>query len=115
MDARKSVNDFMNTMKELAKTDKAYVDAFMNFFKEAEKPGALSAKEKALIAVAIAVSERCSYCIAIHTKNALDAGATREEILEAAKVAGLMGGGPALAYITLVLEALDAFEIKQDK
>ncbi len=115
MDARKSVNDFMNTMKELAKTDKAYVDAFMNFFKEAAKPGALSAKEKALIAVAIAVSERCSYCIAIHTKNALDAGATREEILEAAKVAGLMGGGPALAYITLVLEALDAFGAKQDK
>uniref|UniRef100_A0A7V4CMF9 Carboxymuconolactone decarboxylase family protein n=1 Tax=Fervidobacterium pennivorans TaxID=93466 RepID=A0A7V4CMF9_FERPE len=115
MDARKSVNDFMNTMKELAKTDKAYVDAFMNFFKEAEKPGALSAKEKALIAVAVAVSERCSYCIAIHTKNALDAGATREEILEAVEVSGLMGGGPAIAYITLVLEALDAFGAKQDK
>ena len=54
---------------------------------------------------------RCEYCINIHVKNALEEGASREEILEAASVAVAYGGSPSMAYVaTSVMKALDAFE-----
>jgi AhpD family alkylhydroperoxidase len=61
-------------------------------------PGALDAKTKELIALAIAVIERCDGCIAAHAQSAARAGATRQEAAEAIGVAFLMGGGPASIY-----------------
>lgn len=55
----------------------------------------------------MAVAKQCEYCLAIHVKAAWEAGASEAEILEACSVAILMGGGPAVAYTTLVAEALD--------
>ncbi|MGO0122365.1 carboxymuconolactone decarboxylase family protein [Desulfothermobacter acidiphilus] len=72
--------------------------------------GALTAKQKELIAVGIAVALRCSYCINNHVALAKSLGATRQEILEAVAVAVLMGGGPAAAYATEALSALDQTE-----
>ena len=112
MDTKKRAEEFMNTMQQIGATDKNYLDAVMNLMKEAEKPGALSTKEKELISVALGIAAHCEYCIALHVKNALDAGANRQEILEAAFVAGLMGGGPNIAYIGHVLDALDAYGAK---
>ncbi len=76
--------------------------------------GKLSIKEKELIAVGIAVSIRCEYCIYWHTAAALKSGATDEEILEAASVAIYMGGGPAFIYIKHVIDALDALSDMQE-
>ena len=112
MDTKKRAEEFMKTMQQIGATDKNYLDAVMNLMKEAEKPGALSTKEKELISVALGIAAHCEYCIALHVKNALDAGANRQEILEAAFVAGLMGGGPSIAYIGPVLDALDAYGAK---
>ncbi|BAL80528.1 carboxymuconolactone decarboxylase family protein [Caldisericum exile] len=112
MDAKQMVDDFMQTAKQLGEFDKGYIDAVMGLIKEAEKPGALSTKEKELISIALGIAAHCAYCIALHVKNAIDAGATRAEILEAAEVAGLMGGGPSIAYIRLVLDALEQFGAK---
>jgi AhpD family alkylhydroperoxidase len=82
---------------------------FLSFMTSVEKEGALSVKQKELINVALAVAAQCEWCIALHVKGALDAGATREEILEAAMQAVLMHGGPALMYMTPLEEALDEF------
>ncbi|MFU2158126.1 MULTISPECIES: carboxymuconolactone decarboxylase family protein [Caldisericum] len=112
MDAKQMVEDFMKTAKQLGEFDKGYIDAVMGLIKEAEKPGALSTKEKELISIALGIAAHCAYCIALHVKNAIEAGATRAEILEAAEVAGLMGGGPSIAYIRLVLDALEQFGAK---
>jgi AhpD family alkylhydroperoxidase len=60
--------------------------------------GALSTKTKELIALAIAVTERCDGCIAYHAKAAALQGATAEEVAEALAVALLMAGGPASVY-----------------
>ena len=68
----------------------------------------LTMKEKSLIALAIAVVKQCEYCIAVHLKEALEAGVSDEEIFEACGIAILMGGGPALGYSTFVQEALEA-------
>ncbi len=82
---------------------------FLSFMTSVEKEGALSVKQKELINVGLAVAAQCEWCIALHVKGALDAGATKEEIIEAAMQAVLMHGGPALMYMTPLEEALDEF------
>jgi AhpD family alkylhydroperoxidase len=73
----------------------------------AMKPGTLTLAEKELIALAIGLAVRCENCIYAHIHAALSAGATREQILEAAGVAVLMQGGPTYTYLPRVTEALD--------
>ena len=85
------------------------IKAFLSFMTNVEKQGALSTKEKELVNVGLAVAAQCEWCIALHVKGALDAGASKEEILEAAMQAVLMHGGPALMYMTPVEEALEEF------
>ena len=82
---------------------------FMVFLRRVEEKGALDAKTKELISVALSVAARCKWCIAFHTKNALDAGATKDEIIEACYVAILMTGGPAFMYTQFVLKAIEEF------
>ena len=72
------------------------------------KPGALTVTEKELMALAIGLAVRCENCIYAHIQAALNAGATREQVLEAAGVAVLMQGGPTYTYLPRVVEALDA-------
>jgi AhpD family alkylhydroperoxidase len=61
-------------------------------------PGALDAKTKELIALAIGVVEGCDGCIASHAQAAARAGASRQEAAEAIGVTFLMKGGPATIY-----------------
>jgi len=82
---------------------------FMVFLRRTEETGVLDTKTKELISVALAVACRCKWCIVFHTKNALDAGATKDEIVEACYVAVLMAGGPAFMYTKLVLDSIEEF------
>ena len=60
--------------------------------------GALDAKTKELIALAIAVSKECDGCIAAHAHGAAQRGATEQEVAEAVGVAILMNGGPGTVF-----------------
>jgi AhpD family alkylhydroperoxidase len=82
---------------------------FSHLHREALASGAITAKHKELIALGIAIAQRCDDCIAYHVHDALQAGATREEIMETAGVAVMMGGGPAVMYSCRVYEALEQF------
>jgi AhpD family alkylhydroperoxidase len=93
----------------LYEADPEYAEAFLGYFEQAEKPGALSLKEKELISLAIGVVTHCPYCIAFHVMSAIEAGATREEIYEAGLVAGFMGGAPAIPYLKYLFDASDEF------
>ena len=64
-------------------------------FQSIMKDGVLSLKEKERIAMAIGLAVRCEPCIILHVQKCLDAGATKEEILEAASVVIMMQGGPS--------------------
>jgi len=76
------------------------------------KDGALSARTKELMMVAIAVALRCEYCLWKHVPEAVKLGATREEIMEAVSTAIVMAGGPAVAYgSAVVLRILDELGI----
>ena len=52
---------------------------------------------------------RCKYCIEIHVEKTLKAGATKEEIFEAATVSILMEGGPAMTHVSEVKDVLDEY------
>jgi AhpD family alkylhydroperoxidase len=69
--------------------------------------GVLDARMRELIALAISVATRCDDCIAFHTRDALRAGVTREEIMAMLSIAIYMGGGPSLMYSAHVIEAMD--------
>jgi AhpD family alkylhydroperoxidase len=71
--------------------------------------GKITAKEKELIALGIAVGLRCAPCIYAHISSALSLGATPDEIVEAASVAILMAGGPGMANVVEVLKCIEEF------
>jgi len=80
---------------------------------EATHDGALTARTKHLMAVAISIAARCDGCVAYYVHNALRDGATRDEVCEAIGVAVLMGGGPAAVYGAHAYEALEQFTASQ--
>ncbi len=96
--------------RELAPNQQA---AFEAFGKAVFADGALSAKMKQIIAVAVAHVTQCPYCINGHSKAALRAGATAEELTEAIWVAAEMRAGGAYAHSTLMLTTLAEEEDKR--
>jgi len=77
--------------------------AFWAFDKAAVAEGAIPAKYKELIAVAVALTTQCPYCIEIHSDNARKAGATEAEIAEAAIVAAALRAGASVTHATHAL------------
>lgn len=99
--------------KMFASLEKAMPETMKGFnqlHKAAIASGALSPMTKELIMLAIGITVRCDGCIAFHVHDALEAGASREEILETIGVAILMGGGPSAVYGAEALSALEQFE-----
>lgn len=89
-------------------------DAFMAFSKAVFAAGALDAKTKQLIAVAVAHVTQCPYCIQGHTKGALRAGATEQEMMEAIWVAAEMRAGGAFAHSTIALDTANHVHAKKE-
>lgn len=85
-------------------------NAFQAFSQNVFAEGALSAKTKQLIAVAVAHVTQCPYCIRGHTKAALGHGVTRQELMEAIWVAAKMRAGAAYAHSTIAVTAIDETE-----
>ena len=106
--------ELLNEVKQsLGKLGKEYpntMSAFRSFMGEVEKKGALDTKTKELIAIALSVATQCKWCIAFHVQNALNAGATKDEIMESCFVAALMAGAPALMYIQIAVKAIEEFK-----
>ena len=106
LDTLKEVESLVETM---GKTYPKLAGPFMVFLRRVEEKGALDTKTKELISVALSVALKCKWCIAFHTKGALDAGATKDELIEACYVATLMAGGPAFMYSRLVMNGVEEF------
>jgi len=85
---------------------------FMKFVEEAESTRALSKKIKELISLAIGIVIRCEPCIMWHLEECYKAGVSFEEVLDAIKVAVVMGGGPALAYGVRAYELAKRYYVK---
>ena len=98
------------SLEKFSKLNPKQMRAFHSLMEHVEGEGVLDKKIKELISIACGIVAHCKRCIAFHVDAALKAGASKEEILEAAWVAVLMGGGPALMYTQCVLEALEDFQ-----
>ncbi|MGH7501340.1 MAG: carboxymuconolactone decarboxylase family protein [Longimicrobiales bacterium] len=81
-------------------------EAFRAFSRSVFAEGALPAKTKQLIAVAVAHVTQCPYCIRGHTRSAMRHGGTAEEIMEAIWVAAEMRAGAAYAHSALALDTI---------
>ncbi len=81
--------------------------AYSTFRKEVYKDGALSQKTKRLIALAAGLQAGCTRCVQGQTKDAVAAGATKAEILEAVAVAVVMGGTAVSAETWRVVKVLE--------
>ena len=104
MDRMEQTNEmFGKLLKDLPNE----LSGFINFSQGAKNDGALNKKSKDLVLVALAISSQCSWCIAMHVKGAVDSGCTREELIEAAMLAVVMGGGPKLMYMNVLYEELE--------
>lgn len=106
---RDRLHEIESLLSTLGKSHPNEVQAFMNFMGKAESGPALSSKQKELVNVALSVAAQCEWCIAFHVKQAVHAGAKRDELIEAGFLAVLMHGGPAMMYMTPLLKALDEF------
>lgn len=93
----------MAKLKNLKNLDAGASDAmkaFWAFDKAVFKEGEISALNKQLIAVAVALTTQCAYCIEIHTKQAREAGATDAQLAEATTVAAAIRAGGAITHGT---------------
>ncbi|UOQ94857.1 carboxymuconolactone decarboxylase family protein [Halobacillus shinanisalinarum] len=98
---------YFDRLKEFSDLNGDAFKAFVNFDQQSMKPGLIGAKEKELIAVAVAHTTGCPYCIDIHTKGAKKQGAAKEEVAEAIFVATALKAGSAMAHGVNALHAYD--------
>ena len=93
----------LTKLKKMNELAPEVMKAFWAFDKLAVAEGAIPVKYKELMAVAVALTTQCPYCIDIHTANARKAGATETELTEAAMVAASLRAGAAVTHATHAL------------
>lgn len=104
----------MHSMKNLDKLPRfgklapEATQAFWAYDKAALADGAIPKKYKELIAVAVALTTQCAYCIEVHRNGAVDAGATEQQLAEAIHVASALRAGAAITHGTHLVPAKDA-------
>lgn len=98
-------DQLMTKVGELAEQSPDIVRGLVTIENAASKTAHLEPKIHELIALAVAVTTRCDGCISVHTKKAVEHGATVAEISEALGVAVALNAGAALTYSARVLDA----------
>jgi len=93
---KKDLEDFGNIGEYAPELGKKYFE----YYGDAMKAGALSEREKALIALVVATTQKCPYCIDAYTNQCLSLGISREEMMEAEHVGAAMVAGIVLAHTT---------------
>ena len=93
-------NDKLKHLKDLGDNSPDSMKAFNQLNQAVFAEGELDVKTKELIAVAVGIAKQCPYCIEVHNRNARKAGATEEELSEAAFVAAAIGAGAAVTHGT---------------
>jgi len=101
------------SMVKYARESTDTMEGFIKTHKSSFEDGALDRKTKLLMALAVAICERCDQCIALLINDTLVAGANRKEIVETINVAITMGGSPSVVYGAKALQALEEYEVDE--
>ena len=107
MSMTETLKDAETLLGSLQRNYPTEIKAFLNFMQKAEGGPTLDMRIKKLINVALSVAAQCDWCIALHVKHAVTAGARRDKLVSAGFKAVIMHGGPALMYPPM--EAVDEF------
>jgi AhpD family alkylhydroperoxidase len=99
----------LRLLKEMGKLAPTEFNAWLNLDKiVGREDGAIPRKFRELIALGVAFTTQCPYCIEVHTKNAKAAGATRQEVTESALIAAALRAGGAATHGAMALKFYDA-------
>ena len=93
---------------DIGKGNKELADLFFAWYGKVFEEGALTVREKALIALAVAHTVQCPYCIDAYTNECLGKGADLEQMTEAVHVATAIRGGASLVHGVQMLEQVEA-------
>lgn len=97
--------DRLGEFKELAGPEFAAYAKFDGSI--GRKDGAIDPLNRELIAVGVAISSQCPYCIQVHVTKAKEAGATKAQIAEATMIAAVLGAGAAVTHGTMAFRIFD--------
>jgi len=109
-DVEAKLKEIEELLNRLGKEHPKEIAAFSRFLRETLDNKALTTREKELIALALGIAKGCEWCIYLHTRKALEAGAKPEELIEAGLVAVLMAGGPALMHLIPLMKAIETLK-----
>lgn len=84
---------------------------FFDYYGSVFEEGALTAREKSLIALAVSHTVQCPYCIDAYTSDALKRGITKEQMMEAVHVAGAIRGGATLVHGVQMMNKVNKLEM----
>ena len=93
---------------DICRTNKELGDKYFAYYNEVMKAGALSAREKALIALAVSHAMKCPYCIDAYSTTCLEKGADEAQMNEAVHVAAAMVAGITLVHSVQMMNHIDA-------
>ncbi len=110
MDPDEKIKEIETLLTQLSKRYPKETGSFMSFLRRVIGEKALDTKTKELISLALGIATGCEWCIVLHTKNALEAGATEDELVESGFVAVMMAGGPALMHLIPLMKAIEKFK-----
>ena len=84
---------------------------FFEYYNKVFEEGALSAREKALIALAVSHVVKCPYCIDAYTKDGLQRGITKEEMMEAVHAGAAIESGATLVHAVQMMNKVNKLEM----
>ena len=83
---------------------------FFDYYGKVFEEGALTAREKSLIALAVAHTEQCPYCIDAYTQDSLQRGVTKEEMMEAVHVGAAIKSGASLVHGVMMMNKVNKLD-----
>lgn len=103
----------LNNLGELRQLVPTEFDGFAQLDRiVGRQDGAIPRKYRELVALAVACTTQCPYCLDVHTKAARNAGASREEVAEAVFVAAALRAGAAVTHGALALKLFDRSAVR---
>lgn len=90
--------DDLKKFGEISEFEPKLARKFFNYYGEVFKEGALTEREKSLIALAVAHAIQCPYCIDAYTEDAMEKGCDEAQLMEAVHVTAAIRGGASLVH-----------------
>ena len=106
-DPKATLKEFNQLMTRVRQSVPEQYEAFMNEKKVMTANGRIPEKTKWLLILVASVTEKCPICISRAVQHCLEAGWSKEEMLEACMTGVLVGGSSVMTYVTLVEKAIE--------